>query len=185
MKKVKFDNYYIISGGPGSGKSALIAALAERGFKTMPEAGRSIIQAQRLIGGRALPWDDRTAFAELMLQWELRSYREAQNHAGPVFFDRGVPDVIGYLRLVGLKVPEHLKQAAFLFRYHPRVFLAPPWREIFHADDERRQSWAEAVATYGSMLGVYTEFGYKIVTLPLISIEERTDFILKTLAEID
>lgn len=181
MSGIKFDNFYIISGGPGSGKSALIEALAKRGLKTMPEAGRSIIQDQSRIGGPALPWGDRALFAELMLQWELRSYHEAQTQTGPVFFDRGVPDVIGYLRLVGLEVPEHLKQAALLFRYHSKVFLAPPWLDIFRTDQERRQSWAEAVATYESMLRVYTEFGYEIVDLPLVSVEERVAFVRSAL----
>ena len=181
MFNLKFDNFNIISGGPGSGKTTLIEALAGRGFPTMPEAGRGIIEDQRLIGGPALPWADRAAFAELMLQWELRSHREARSQAGPVFFDRGVPDVIGYLRLVGLKTPEHLKRAAFIFRYRRKIFMAPPWRDIFHTDEERRQSWGEAVATYESMLGVYTEFGYEIVDLPLSPVEERADFILAAL----
>jgi predicted ATPase len=37
------NNLYIISGGPGSGKSTLIKALTERGLTAMPEAGRAII----------------------------------------------------------------------------------------------------------------------------------------------
>ena len=41
------------------------------------------------------------AFAELMLSWEMRSYRMAEETTGPVFFDRGVTDLIGYLNLVG------------------------------------------------------------------------------------
>ena len=181
MKKIEFDNFYIISGGPGSGKSALIEALASKNFRTMPEAGRFIIQDQHRIGGRALPWADRAAYAELMLQWELRSHREARNGPEPVFFDRGLPDVIGYLRLIGLKTPEYMKNAVRLYRYNPKVFMAPPWRDIFRTDAERRQSWAEAVATYESMLGVYTEFGYEVVDLPLAAVEERAEFILSGL----
>ena len=73
----------------------------------MPEAGRAIIQDQRAIGGSALPWADRSAFAELMLGWELRSYREAQSYDGRILFDRGIPDIIGYLELSGLPVPPH------------------------------------------------------------------------------
>ncbi len=65
----------------------------------MPEAGRAIIQDQVEIGGAALPWSDREAFAALMLGWEMRSYREAMGVPSPVIFDRGIPDVIGYLRL--------------------------------------------------------------------------------------
>src|SRR3546814_3066950 len=82
------------------------------------------------IGGAALPWADRAAFAELMLGWELRSWHEAHDRAGPVICDRSVPDVAGYLRLCGLPVPAHVSQAADLFRYQPRVFIAPLARDI-------------------------------------------------------
>ena len=37
----------------------------------MPEAGSAIIQDQTAIRGEALPWSDRSAFAELMLAWEI------------------------------------------------------------------------------------------------------------------
>jgi len=89
---------YIITDGPGSGKTRLVELLAAQGFRHMPEAGRAIIQDQADIGGTALPWDDREAFATLMLSWEMRSYREALVGPGPVIFDRAIPDVIGYLR---------------------------------------------------------------------------------------
>jgi predicted ATPase len=92
----------------------------------MPEAGRAIIQDQLAIGGNALPWSDRAAFAEQMLAWELRSYRAALNLKGPVIFDRGIPDVVGYLRLCSLPVPPHAEKAAQTFRYNLRVFITPP-----------------------------------------------------------
>lgn len=149
----------------------------------MPEAGRAIIQDQVAIGGTALPWANRLAFAELMLGWELRSYHEACGFAEPVFFDRGVPDVVGYLRVCGLDVPEHMLAAATRFRYNKRVFLASPWREIFHEDAERKQSWEEAVATFESMVSTYESLNYEIVLLPLVSVEERAEFVTGHLAE--
>ncbi|MGE4409741.1 MAG: AAA family ATPase [Sphingobium sp.] len=166
-------DFHVITGGPGSGKSTLIDTLAADGFHHMPEAGRAIIRDQAAIGGTALPWADRAAFAELMLGWELRSWHEARDLAGPVIFDRGVPDVIGYLRLCGLPVPAHVERAADLFRYRHRVFIAPPWREIFVSDAERKQDWAEAEATHAAMVAVYTGLGYELVTLPLAPVSER------------
>lgn len=91
------DRYVILTGGPGAGKTTLIAALKQRGYATAPEAGRAIIQNYQAIEGPALPWRDRGLFAELMLSWELRSYGAAAEQEGTVFFDRGVPDVLGYL----------------------------------------------------------------------------------------
>ncbi|MDF0487591.1 AAA family ATPase [Sphingomonas sp. H39-1-10] len=171
------DHLHIITGGPGSGKTTLIHALAAGGIRHMPEAGRAIIQDQVDIGGTALPWNDREAFAALMLAWEMRSHREAVNAPGPIVFDRGIPDVIGYLRLCGLPVPAATLRAAELRRYARRVFIAPPWPAIFAQDAERRQTLAEAETTYHAMIATYSGMGYELVTLPLASIDERAQFV--------
>lgn len=135
---------FVVTGGPGSGKTSLVETLAAFGLACAPEAGRAIIRDQLAIGGMALQWGRQT-FAELMLGWEMRSHRMARGGAEPVIFDRGVPDVAGYLRLCGLPVPDYVDRAARLFRYNARVFVAPPWREVFRQDDERKQTWDEAV----------------------------------------
>jgi predicted ATPase len=177
MSEYEHDRFFLITGGPGSGKSTLLEALSAEGFAHMPEAGRAIIQDQVAIGGVALPWLDRMAFAELMLSWEIRSYEAAQKIPGPVFFDRGVPDVLGYLRLSGLPVPSYVESAARRLRYYRRVFLAPPWPAIFTQDAERRQTLAEAEATYQTMVEVYSGLGYELVPLPLVPVQERVAFV--------
>ena len=176
------DHLHVITGGPGSGKSTLVEALAASGLAHMPEAGRAIIRDQTAIGGAALPWADRLAFAELMLSWELRSHREASAMAGPIVLDRGVPDVIGYLTLCDLPVPTPVREAARMFRYNRQVFLAPHWPEIYGQDAERRQTPADAEATQTAMERVYAELGYDIVRLPLAPVAERVVFVRARIA---
>jgi predicted ATPase len=170
--------FHVITGGPGSGKTTLIDALARAGYARTLEAGRAIIQDQLAIDGPALPWRDPSAFAELMLSWELRSYRMAEETTGPVFFDRGVTDLVGYLTLVGRPVPAHIARAAERFRYNHRVFVAPPWPAIYTQDAERKQTPEEAVRTYEALTTAYANCGYELVSLPLVSIEERVRFVL-------
>lgn len=172
------DRFFVLTGGPGSGKTTLIETLKRAGFATAPEAGRGVIRDQMAIGGVALPWQDRALFAELMLSWELRSWHAAHTQSGPVFFDRGVPDTIGYLRLCGLPVPDHAVNAARRFPYARRVLVAPPWPEIFAQDDERKQTLDEAIRTHDSVAATYAELGYELVPLPLAPVEERVRFIL-------
>ena len=172
------DNFIVITGGPGSGKTTLIEALAERGHGRTVEAGRAIIKAQVAIGGRALNWDDQALFAELMLAHEIRSYEEARAAPGLVFFDRSVAELVGYLPMVGRPLPEHFRRAAELYRYNRVVFAAPPWREIFANDAERKQDFAEAVRNYEHAVATYRQQGYEVVDLPKAGVAERADFVL-------
>lgn len=93
-----------------AGKTSLITELARRGFQTIPEFGRAIIREEMQSGGDALPWADRVAYAERMLERDLRAYSAAQSLSGPVIFDRGIPDITGYLTLCGLPVPPHVRR---------------------------------------------------------------------------
>ena len=177
------DSLFVVTGGPGSGKTSLVRALADQGIRHKPEAGRAIIQDQKAIGGVALPWRDRATFAEMMLAWDMRSYREAWEEPGPVIFDRGIPDVIGYLVHCKLPIPDHVRRAADLCRYNRRVFLAPYWPAIYLQDEERRQLPEEAAATCAAMREVYQSLGYELVPLPLISLTGRASFVRARIAE--
>lgn len=46
---------FVVTGGPGAGKTTLIAALAAAGLATMQEAGRAVIREKSAMGGQALP----------------------------------------------------------------------------------------------------------------------------------
>ncbi|MEQ9125564.1 MAG: AAA family ATPase [Alphaproteobacteria bacterium] len=174
-----FENFYVVTGGPGAGKTTLLDRLARDGVATVPEAGRGVIQAQSAIDGPALPWRDKALFARLILGWELRSYREAtaSPDGGPVLFDRGIPDVIGYRRLEGLPIPDHLVRAAEACRYNPQVFVAPPWPAIYRQDAERRQDLETAERTYAAMAAIYTDLGYALTELPRTDVETRAAFV--------
>lgn len=154
---------HVLTGGPGAGKTTLVEALAATGLPVVPESGRAIIRDQVAAGGDALPWRDAARFAEAMIEADITAYRSAP--AGPVLFDRGIPDTIGYLRLIGLPVPRRLTAAARRARYG-RIFVAPPWPAIYHTDSERRQDLAEARATHDAIVAAYRELGHRPLRLP-------------------
>ena len=171
----------VLTGGPGSGKTTLLEALAQAGYAVEPEAGRAIIRQEQEGGGDALPWRDRALFARKMLDHDIAAHGRSQTSGRLTFHDRGVPDVVGYLTLCDLPIPADMDRAARTLRYHRRVFIAPPWAEIFGQDAERRQDFDEAERTFAAMAAVYPSYGYELVELPKATLVERVAFVLDQL----
>jgi predicted ATPase len=175
-------NLYVLTGGPGSGKTRVLSELSRRGICCVPEVARRIIQEQVKVGGSALPWRDTSRYAELMLEESVASFMQNAHALETTFCDRGIPDTVCYLRLIGGDDARALEESK-RYRYARTVFIAPPWREIYVTDDERKQTFAEAVRTFDLMSEVYRECGYDLLELPLGSPMERADFILHHVAD--
>ena len=169
--------FFVLTGGPGAGKTTLIEALARAGVSTAAESGRQVIREQEARGGRALPWLNPLAFAGAMLARDVANYAAMRDAPSPVVFDRGIPDIAGYLTLEDLPAPGALRAAMRRHRYQPRVFICPPWREIYSADSERRQSFGLARRTWRAMVEVYGELGHELVEVPREPLEARVRYI--------
>lgn len=176
--EIRHNNFYIITGGPGSGKSTLLNALRAKGFDCVDEVARQIIIEQTLMNGDALHTKNQAKFCDLMLSHSIATFDLMTENIKPVFFDRGIPDLLGYCNLTGIATPDHLIQATQRYRYNKTVFITPPWQDIYVHDDERKQSWEEAVSTYQCIKTGYIECGYELVELPKVSVDQRVDFIL-------
>jgi predicted ATPase len=173
------DRFVVISGCSGGGKSTLLAELARRGHAVVEEPGRRIVQQEMAGDGAALPWVDEAAFARRAVAMALEDRASASAHAGWVFFDRGLVDAAsGLQHLTGEPALETLGRS---HRYHRRVFLTPPWPEIYATDAERRHGFDAALAEYSRLLAAYPALGYEVIVLPKVSITERADFVLEAL----
>lgn len=169
----------LISGCSGGGKSTLLAELAERGFSVVEEPGRRIVKQELESNGNALPWTDMAAFAHRAIEVAIEDYVAASAQPGWTFFDRGFVDAAAALQhATGEPFQEELITAN---RYHERVFLTPPWPEIYGTDPERRHGFDDAVAEYDRLAMLLPVLGYEIVMLPNVPVRDRAVFILEHL----
>lgn len=167
-----------VTGAPGAGKSSLIAELAARGWRIMPEAARAILQQP---GGMGLRAQDPLGFARAMLEAELAAF-DSISPGETVIFDRGFCDIVAFLRIEGLPVSGEVEEACRGCRFDAPVIHAPAWRDIYRQDNERIQSWEQALESGRQNLEAWHDFGYEPVTLPLGRLETRVAFIEDLLA---
>ena len=170
----------VITGPPGSGKTPLVRELVASGFTGVAEPAREVLAEQRAIGRDGV-WDrNPRLFIDLMLSRAVADFRRASSARGPVFFDRGIPDLVGYAELFGLD-PSDAANAAAAHRYTDPLFALPGWPEIYVTDTERTMTF-EAAAAFGTRVRqAYLDLGYAVVDVPGDTVAARARFILDTL----
>lgn len=172
----------VIIGGPGTGKSTVLNELIDRGYECKPEISREVTLKAQKEGIDQLFLTDPLLFSNLLLDGRERQFNEASSSDSKiVFFDRGIPDVHAYLNFLETEYPPHFVEKSNEYQYHT-VFMLPPWKEIYSSDNERYESFEQAVVIATHLKNTYQDIGYKINIVPFGTVSERTDFILDSLA---
>jgi predicted ATPase len=167
-------NFFVFTGGPGVGKTTLIRHLQAAGERVAEETHRAVIREQVASGGSAVPWIDPAAYARLTALRDVAIFDSMQGETRRVFFDRGIMDSYGG---EGVTPSAEIVEAVRTRRYSRRVFIFPPWREIYETDAERRQDWPEAEATFGRILRALPTLGYEPMVVPKACVAERAAFV--------
>src|SRR5215510_6329585 len=169
---------FVMTGGPGAGKTTVLRALAARGYPHAAEAARAIIQ-ERLASGLS-PRPPLAQFGHEILQRDIARYRETCATDHPVFFDRGIVDALGMLHHQQALALGEVEAYVRSFPYNHVVLLMPPWEEIYRTDAERDQTFAESVQVFESVRTWYARWDYATVEVPCMAIDQRVNFILQT-----
>jgi predicted ATPase len=173
---------FVLTGAPGTGKSAVLDRLRSD-LRCVDEPAREVIAEQRSSGGRGT-WDqDPSLFVNLLLHRSIEKYEAAREWHDTVLFDRGIPDCLVYAALAGVD-PTPSLTAMEAFRYEPHVFFLEPWSDIYTTDEERIMSFDDTVSFSEALRDVYGRSGYVLVDVPKDSIDARVAFVRRFVARL-
>jgi predicted ATPase len=172
-------NWHVITGGACCGKTTLIGLLADRGFQTVPEAARQLMEKEK-ARGRTIEeiFEDGAAFERV-----LKDFQQEIEHrlcaTDVVFLDRALPDCLAFFRFFGLDPNEILAEC--LHHRYASVFvldLLP-----LQLDGARIEDDTFTVVLDELLVRDYDALGYHVVRVPVLSLEERLEFVLERLSE--
>ena len=171
----------VITGGPGTGKTTIIDKLIEKGHTCFPEISRQITLEAKKQGIEQLFLEKPLLFSELLLEGRKDQFNQAQQQlANTVFIDRGIPDILAYMHYIGDSYPAFFDLACKEYRY-TKVFVLPPWEEIYESDEARYENYDQAKLIYTHLQETYNNYGYQLIVVPKGTVEERVNFILQNL----
>lgn len=168
----------VITGGPGTGKSSIINRLESKGEKCLHEISRQVTLEAQKEGISQLFLTNPLLFSEKLLEGRLNQILEANNYKKDhVFIDRGLPDVVAYLDYFNTAYPPVFDETCKNNRYD-HIFILPPWEEIYASDNERYETYEQALKISSYLYSTYRRYGYNPIEVPKLTVEERATFIL-------
>jgi predicted ATPase len=171
----------VIAGGPSTGKTSVVKGIEKAGFKCFHEISREITLQAREEGIEQLFLTDPLLFSQRILEGRRSQFTASESLADPlVFFDRGLPDVVAYLDCFDTEYPKEFSEICAVHQYDA-IFLLPPWKEIHTSDNERYENFEEALQIHDCLEQAYKSFGYDVIEVPKVSIEDRIAFIIEKL----
>ena len=118
-------------------------------------------------------------FSELLLEGRKKQFQNAcEETENIVFLDRGIPDVLAYMHYIGDSYPAHFETCCRENKY-TRIFILPPWEEIYVSDDERYENYEQAKLIYAHLTETYQKYDYDLIEVPKGSLNDRITFILE------
>ncbi|GAA4896302.1 ATP-binding protein [Flaviramulus aquimarinus] len=178
----------VITGGPGTGKTSIINTLKIKKFHCFDEVIRTLtlevkneVSTSEHISNPIAFANDPMTFNTRLLNGRIDQFKQAGTlNKNLNFFDRGIPDVLAYMDYFNQQYGNLFTEACQTHVY-THVFLLPPWKSIYKTDNERFETFEEAVKIHNFLEHTYKKFGYNVIEVPFGTIEDRTNYIINNI----
>ena len=145
---------YVLTGSPGSGKTTLLQALQSEYITCFEEVFRLLFLQAKDRGVDSPFRDEPQALSEEIIKGRVADFN-ASAASKIHLYDRGIHDAIAYLYVIQVEVPKHFIEIG-QYHIYDKVFILPPWEEIFANDQERIENFDEAEAIHNELIRTYT-----------------------------
>ena len=139
--------------------------------------------ARRCDQSTETPRPDPYAFTQEVLRIDMENFVHHSANPGPVFFERGVLDALCGLDHIRPLNESELNMWLSKYQYFRKVFVLPPWKAIYENDAERDHTFEHAELVDRIAQEWYRRCGYRVLEVPMVSVDERCTFVLQALAD--
>src|SRR5215217_3667292 len=171
-------NWYVITGGPSSGKTTTVNLLKDRGYNITIEHARHYLDTKR-IDGRTVEEvrKNQRDFQLGVLEMQIEQENSLEEN-DIVFLDRAIPDSLAYYRFLNL--PPDKKLLEMLTKiFYKKIFILD--RLPLVPDYARTEDAAAQKRIHELLTEVYESLPFPVVHVPVLPPNDRVDFILKNL----
>lgn len=171
-------NWYVITGGPSTGKTTLINMLNEKGYNTTIEHARHYIDTM-LDKGKTVDEirKNKIKFQQNILKMQI-DQENSISKKQMYFLDRAIPDALAYYEFLNIEVDKLLNQAIKSCNYK-KIFILDKLPLI--KDYARIENKNDQTIIHDLITKVYYSLPFPVVRVPVLNPEERVKFILTNL----
>lgn len=168
--------WFVLTGGPNSGKTTTINLIEEQGYQVIHEGARALLErATNIEQVLEDSCKDPIRIQEALACFNLHHHMGGDKNE-IAFVDRGMFDTYAFLKVQKVNPTEFIDYLCKQFTYEGVYLLdMVPFND---GDTHRLETESEARAVHEEFGNVYTDLGYDVVSVPVLEKSVRAEFII-------
>lgn len=170
------NNWYVLTGGPSTGKTTVLEELEKLGYKIVHEGARVLIDLE-MKAGKTIEQirEDEFAFQKRVHDFKVKTEAKLDPKE-IVFLDRGLHDSVAYMKANLFDPPKHVLEDV-KNRAYKGVFMFSPLGE-YEQDYSRTEDQNTRQRIQDQLHEAFSFYGMTPQLVPKMSVENRVEMVL-------